>query len=63
MVEAAFEKSSVESSRVLELMALAAASMKLRGYDLQMPPNVDVVVPGQIGLSFDEQGKLIWVEV
>jgi hypothetical protein len=34
-----------------------------RGYEVQTPPNGDVDVPQQIGLSFDEDGRLIWVEV
>jgi hypothetical protein len=34
-----------------------------RGYDVQTPPNGDIDVPHQIGMSFDEDGRLIWVEV
>lgn len=40
-----------------------AQELQSRGYEVQMPPNGDVEVPGQIGMSFDEQGRLIWVEV
>jgi hypothetical protein len=39
-----------------------AQELRARGYDVQMPPNGDVEVHGQIGMSFDEQGRLIWVE-
>jgi hypothetical protein len=34
-----------------------------RGYGAQTPPNGDVNVYEQIGLSFDGDGRLIWVEV
>ncbi|MFO0808009.1 MAG: hypothetical protein U0746_05260 [Gemmataceae bacterium] len=37
--------------------------LRAREYDVQMPPNGDVEVPQQIGMSFDEDGRLIWVEV
>jgi hypothetical protein len=37
--------------------------LREREYDVQLPPNGDVDVPRQIGMSFDEDGRLIWVEV
>jgi hypothetical protein len=39
--------------------------MELRawGYDAQTLPNGDVDAYGQLGLSFDDDGRLIWVEV
>jgi hypothetical protein len=37
--------------------------LRARGYDVHTPPNGDVEVPQQIGLSFNEGGRLIWVEV
>jgi hypothetical protein len=40
-----------------------ARELRVRGYRVQLPSNGDVEVPGQIGMSFDEQGRLIWVEV
>jgi hypothetical protein len=39
------------------------AELRLRGYDAQTPPNGDVVVDGQLVLSFDDDGKLIWIEI
>jgi hypothetical protein len=33
-----------------------------RGYEVQTPPNGDVETAG-VGLSFDEAGQLIWVEI
>jgi hypothetical protein len=40
-----------------------AAELQARGYDVQTPPNGDVEVPRQIGMSFDAGGRLIWVEL
>jgi hypothetical protein len=37
--------------------------LRARGYDIHTPPNGDVEVPHQISMSFDEDGRLIWVEV
>ena len=39
------------------------AELRARGYDAQTPPNGDVDVPQQIGLSFEDDGRLNWVEV
>jgi len=39
------------------------AELRMRGYDAHTPLNGDVEVPQQIGLSFDDDGHLIWVEV
>jgi len=37
--------------------------LRARGYDVQTTPNGDVEMPQQMGMSFDEDGRLIWVEV
>jgi len=37
--------------------------LQARGYEVRTPPNGDVEVPQQIGMSFDEDGRLIWLEV
>jgi hypothetical protein len=37
--------------------------LRQRGYDVQLPPHGDVEVPQQLGMSFDNEGRLIWVEV
>jgi hypothetical protein len=34
-----------------------------RGYDAQTPANGDVDVPGQLGLSFEDDARLVWVEI
>lgn len=39
------------------------AELRVRGYDAQTPPFGDVEVPGQIGMSFDDDGRVVWVEV
>lgn len=39
------------------------AELRVRGYDAQTPSNGDVDVDGQLGLSFEDNGRLIWVEV
>lgn len=36
---------------------------RYRGYDVQTLPNGDVEIPGYLGMSFDDEGRLIWVEV
>jgi uncharacterized protein (TIGR02996 family) len=53
-----FERTVEEWTRHSVLRELRA-----RGYDARTPPNGDVEVPRQIGMSFDEDGRLIWVEV
>jgi hypothetical protein len=37
--------------------------LRARGYEVQTPPNGDVDVYRQLGLSFDNVGSLIWVEI
>jgi hypothetical protein len=37
--------------------------LRLRGYDVETPPNGDVEVPRQLGMSFEEDGRLVWVEI
>src|SRR5437867_3593442 len=37
--------------------------LRTRGYAAATPPNGDVEVPSQLGISFDENGRLIWVEI
>jgi hypothetical protein len=37
--------------------------LQVRGYEVQTPPNGDVDVDDKLGLSFDADGRLIWVEV
>jgi hypothetical protein len=37
--------------------------LKNHAFSRRTPPNGDVEVPQQIGMSFDEDGRLIWVEV
>ena len=34
-----------------------------RGYEVQFPPCGDVEVPKQLVLSFEDDGRLVWVEV
>lgn len=34
-----------------------------RSYAVETPPNGDVDVPGQLGMSFGEGERLIWVEL
>jgi len=38
-------------------------ALRVRGYDAQTPPNGDVDVYRKLGLSFNDDGRLIWVEV
>jgi hypothetical protein len=37
--------------------------LKARRFELQTPSNGDIIVPNQLSLSFDEQERLIWVEI
>jgi hypothetical protein len=37
--------------------------LRSRGYSPEVPPNGDVEVPRQLGMSFDDGGRLVWVEV
>jgi hypothetical protein len=37
--------------------------LQARGYEAQTPPNGDVDVDQKLGLSFNDEGRLIWVEV
>ena len=37
--------------------------LRVRGYAAETPLNGDVEVPWQLSLSFDEDGRLIWVEI
>ena len=37
--------------------------LKAQGYALQTPSNGDIIVPGQLSLSFDEEERLIWVDI
>jgi hypothetical protein len=37
--------------------------LKARGFALQTPSNGDIIVPNQLSLSFDEEERLIWVEI
>jgi hypothetical protein len=37
--------------------------LKVRGFELQTPSNGDIIVPNQLSLSFDEEERLIWVEI
>ena len=37
--------------------------LRARGYDGQTPPNGDAEVPQQVGMSFDDDGRLVWAEV
>jgi hypothetical protein len=39
------------------------SELRARGYDVQTPLNGDVEVARQIGMSFDDEGRLIWVEM
>jgi hypothetical protein len=38
-------------------------ALRVRGYDVQTPPNGDVYVYGQLALSFNDDGRLFRVEV
>ena len=37
--------------------------LRARGYDAQTLPNGDVDVYRKLGLSFKDDGRLVWVEV
>jgi hypothetical protein len=37
--------------------------LQARGYCAQTPPNGDVDVYRKLGLSFEDDGRLVWVEV
>jgi hypothetical protein len=37
--------------------------LRARGYDVQTPLNGDVEVARKINMSFDDEGRLIWVEM
>jgi hypothetical protein len=37
--------------------------LRSRGYHPETPPNGDVDLPNQLGMSFDDNGRLVWVEV
>jgi hypothetical protein len=37
--------------------------LRARGFAAETPPNGDVEVPWQLSMSFDEEGRLVWVEI
>lgn len=37
--------------------------LRSRGYSPETPPNGDVEVPHKLGMSFDEDDRLVWVEL